>query len=408
MRIKSYFALLILILFSFGSTVLGQAGIKDTLWVKVTFYDFHADGSNPEFNPDYGGGVYKNMVMDALDSERKPVIGTNVFFNKCINKWFLHWIPRDYTIPVYEGRSGEYDHTDKVTYDTAFKNIVMNDSPDDVFTFDFFYAERHVSKSCIKITTNMINRTDGTGPKVTSAILKPNTDIHGKDTMIINFSTPVICSKLISVLPESSFVYASDGTNLIKGSSYIGICNNQYINSVKILVNVSSNTNQQNDSIGFRKGAVYVIDPEVNHPNYFVNVKVEIDRKSSIQVTGYPSPASPDIPFSSQILKSYSQIIGNNISGSLVELFTRVPLQLVPGTDRYGSSDIYDATANIVCQNIPLKFSGTSGVYGIYWNIKNRNDRIVGNGTYLVVIKTKYYDVKKLKKGLKLQCQDDF
>jgi hypothetical protein len=248
----------------------------------------------------------------------------------------------------------------------------------------------------------MINRTDGNGPKVTSAIMKPNTDMHGKDTMIVNFSTPLLCTKLFSVSPESSFVFTSDGTNLIKGSSYIGSCSNQYINSVKILVNISSNTNQQNDSIGFRKGAVYVIDPEDNHPNSFVKKKVEIDRKSNIQVTGYPSPASPDITFNSQIRKAYSPIIGNNVSGALVGLFTRVPLQLVPGTDSYGTADIYDATANIVCHDLPLKFSGTSGVYGIYWDIKNRNDRIVGNGTYLVVVKAKYYDGEKIEKRVKI------
>jgi hypothetical protein len=248
----------------------------------------------------------------------------------------------------------------------------------------------------------MINRTDGNGPKVTTAILRPNTDIHGKDTMIVNFSTPILCTKLFSVSPESSFVYTSDGTNLIKGASYLGNCTNTYINSVKILVTISSNTNQQNDSIAFRKGVMYVTDPEDNHPNTFAKTKVEIDRKSSIQVMGYPSPASPDVPFSGQIRKAYSPIIGNNISGTLVGIFTRVPLQLVPGTDRYGTADIYDATANVVYHDLPLKFSGTSGVYGIYWNIKNRNDRIVGNGTYLVVIKAKYYDGEKIEKRIKI------
>ena len=35
------------------STAIAQSGPADTMWAKVTFYDFHADGSNPEFNPDH-------------------------------------------------------------------------------------------------------------------------------------------------------------------------------------------------------------------------------------------------------------------------------------------------------------------------------------------------------------------
>jgi fibro-slime domain-containing protein len=494
-------------LFSVVTPVIAQTGIKDTLWVKVTFYDFHADGSNPEFNPDHIGGIYKGMVMNTLDPERKPVAGTKVFFNTSIHKWFSPWTPGDYNIPVYTGTSGVYDRTVKVTYDTAFKNIVIGDSlpflhlkdsvyqfersgangtpeffwvdkkgfgnepagyrhnysftmelhtfftfkkglrfdflgDDDVwafvnnalvldlggihtaqsgavkmdsigpalgliegevYSFDFFYAERHVSKSCIKITTNMINRTDGTGPKVTSAVLKPNTDINGKDTLVVRFNSPVVCSGLFIAPPESSFVYTSEGLNLIAGSSYIGSCSNQYVNSVRILVTISGNpSKQQNDSIGFKAGSIYVKDPEDNRPAFNGKVRVEIDRESSIEVTGYPSPASPDIPFSSQIRNAYAPVIGSNTSGALIGLYSRIALQLVPGTDRYGTADIYDATANLVCQNLPLKASGTSGVYGIYWDIKNRNKRIVGNGTYLVVIKTKYYDGEKTEKRVKL------
>jgi fibro-slime domain-containing protein len=491
---------------SFESAVVAQTGIKDTMWVKVTFYDFHADGSNPEFNPDHNGGVYKGMVMDTLNSERKPVVGSKIFFNKFIDKWFKPWISGDYIIPLYTGPSGEFDHTVKVAYDTAFKNVVISDSlpflhtkdsvyqfersgangtpeffwidkkgfgnepsgyehnysftmelhtyftfkkglrfdflgDDDVwafvnkklaldlggihnsdsgtikmdsigpalglvegevYAFDFFYAERHTRKSCIKITTNMINRTDGTGPKVTSAIIKPNTVTNSKDTLVIKFNSPVLCERLFSAAPESSFVYTSEGTNLIKGSSYSGTCSNQYINSVKILVNISSNFKQQKDSIGFKMGSSYVTDPEDNHPRSVVKVKVEIDRESSIQVTGYPSPASPDIPFSSQIRQAYSPIIGNKISGALIGLYSRIPLQIVPGTDSYGIADIYDATANLVAKSLPLKASGTSGVYGIYWDIKNRNKRIVGNGTYLVVVKTKYYDGEKTERRVKV------
>jgi fibro-slime domain-containing protein len=500
------FTLLLLVLFCLKSAVIAQTGIKDTMWVKVTFYDFHADGSNPEFNPDHNSGVYKGMVTDTLTTESKPAVGSKIFFSKFINKWFKPFTPGDYNIPVYTGPTGEYDRTVKVAYDTAFKNVVITDSlpflhttdsvyqfersgangtpeffwidkrgfgnepagyqhnysftmelhtfftfkkglrfdflgDDDVwafvnnkivldlggihnsqsgdvkmdsigpalglvegevYAFDFFYAERHTTKSCIKITTNMINRTDGTGPKVTSTVLRPTTSPIGKDTLVVKFNSPILCTDLFSVSPESSFVYTSEGVNLIKGSSYSGTCSNQYISSVKILVNVSNSSKQQNDSIGFKMGSIFVTDPEDNHPGSVVKVKVEIDRESSIQVTGYPSPASPDIPFSSQIRQAYSQITGSNTTGALIGLYSRIPLQLVPGTDSYGTADIYDATANLVAKGLPLKYSGASGVYGIYWDVRNRNKRIVGNGTYLVVVKTKYYDGEKTERRVKV------
>ena len=44
----------------------------DTIWIPVTFYDFHSDKSNPEFEQPHLGGVHLGMVADTLDSSRKP------------------------------------------------------------------------------------------------------------------------------------------------------------------------------------------------------------------------------------------------------------------------------------------------------------------------------------------------
>lgn len=499
-------ALLIMVLINLNYKICAQNQIQDTLWVKVTFYDFHADKSNPEFNPDYTGDVYKGMVNDTLSIDGKPVAGPNIFFNKFIHKWFQPWIPGDYNIPVYSGKSGKYERTIKAAYDTAFKNVViadslpfihitdniyqfersgLNGSPEffwidnkgfgdepagyhhnysftmelhtfftfkkglrfdflgdddvwafvdnrlaldlggihgsqsgtvkmdsigpalgliegEVYSFDFFYAERHVTKSCIKITTNMIHRTNGNGPKVTSAKLKPNSDINAKDTLKIVFSSPVLCSKLLSAPPESSFVLSGNGDNLFKGASYNGICSKQYINYVDIIVDASTNSKKQYDSIGFRTESRYISDPEGNPARVKAKVKIEINRESSIQVTSYPSPASPDVPFNSKIRDAYSPIIGDNTSGALIGLYSKIPLYKIPGTDNYGTADIYDGTANLVAKGLPLKASETEGVYGVYWDIKNRNKRIVSNGTYLAVIKTKYYDGGKSEKRVKI------
>lgn len=113
----------------------------DTLWIKVTFYDFHADGSNPEFEPSNPRiGVVKGMIADTLSADRKPVLGPTPNFNTYINKWFKPWSAGDFTIPVYTGANGSTMTPTTVDYDTAFKNIVIVDSLPFVHTGNGMYT----------------------------------------------------------------------------------------------------------------------------------------------------------------------------------------------------------------------------------------------------------------------------
>lgn len=100
----------------------------DTIWIPVTFYDFHSDYSNPEFEADHKGGLHKGMVADTLNSSKKPVLGSKPFFNYYIHKWFVPWQPGDFTIPKYADQNGVEHEIVTVNYDTAFKNIVIKDS----------------------------------------------------------------------------------------------------------------------------------------------------------------------------------------------------------------------------------------------------------------------------------------
>jgi len=110
----------------------------DTLWVPVTYYDFHSNGSNPEFEQDHTGGKREGMVSNTLDSERKPTVGPNPYMNYYIKYWYRDWnvaAKGDSTIPLYTKLGGgtwnatiRYDGTVKVNHDTAFKNIVIHDS----------------------------------------------------------------------------------------------------------------------------------------------------------------------------------------------------------------------------------------------------------------------------------------
>lgn len=126
MRAKKIF-FLNLILSLFLVSVSAQE-YPDTLWVKVTFYDFHADGSNPEFNPNNRGGLFTGMIADTLTKDLKPILGKSPYFNYKIDNWFRPWKSGDFTIPVYSDSLGNNVTYKKVSYDTSFKNIVINDS----------------------------------------------------------------------------------------------------------------------------------------------------------------------------------------------------------------------------------------------------------------------------------------
>ena len=116
----------------------------DTLWQHVIYYDFHSDGSNPDFDRGaccfWGGTVTPDMVQrkglsytktDAkffgLDSIGKPKMGTNPRYNCGIDKWFTAWTPGWFGTYDYTG--GQADCTVRNPgNDLAFQNAVIYDS----------------------------------------------------------------------------------------------------------------------------------------------------------------------------------------------------------------------------------------------------------------------------------------
>jgi fibro-slime domain-containing protein len=116
----------------------------EILWQRAIFYDFHSNGSNPEFEKGpccfWGGTVTAEMVKtdelkytteDAdyfgLESIGKPMRGPNVKYNCGVDKWFTKWQPGWRGTYNYAGGSADCKVTDP-GHDTAFKNVVIYDS----------------------------------------------------------------------------------------------------------------------------------------------------------------------------------------------------------------------------------------------------------------------------------------
>jgi fibro-slime domain-containing protein len=123
----------------------GQAVVPpDTQWMRVIFYDFHADGSNPEFQTAPGPfGVYTGMVtptIQSFDAQNagyfgmtqlaKPMPGTNPRLNCGVNRWFRPWenqTNRDRR-PAYAGGNLADCSEVIVGHDTTYRNRVIFDS----------------------------------------------------------------------------------------------------------------------------------------------------------------------------------------------------------------------------------------------------------------------------------------
>ena len=100
-----------------------------TIQVKVTFFDFHADGSNPEFEKTpAASATHTGMVAPTLGPNGLPTVGPNPYWDCDIAKWFVPWQAGDFTIPNYNNPTttacGNPFQT--VNYDTAFKNMEID------------------------------------------------------------------------------------------------------------------------------------------------------------------------------------------------------------------------------------------------------------------------------------------
>jgi len=106
-----------------------QQNYPPTIQIPVTFYDFHSDGSNPEFEKSPSGAATRTgMVATTLDAQRKPQLGATPYWDCKIAKWFRAWTPGDFTIPNYTNpvTSLCVNPDSTVNYDTAFKNVVID------------------------------------------------------------------------------------------------------------------------------------------------------------------------------------------------------------------------------------------------------------------------------------------
>jgi fibro-slime domain-containing protein len=120
-----------------GLVMPGMAQVyPPTFKVGVTYYDFHSDGSNPDFNPGPhdGANVHANLVGPNL-VDGVPVAGTSTFFSAGVGNWFKEWTRGNLQRPFYNTPSGTLNAMTTVTYDTSYRDTMLRGTPADTLVF---------------------------------------------------------------------------------------------------------------------------------------------------------------------------------------------------------------------------------------------------------------------------------
>ncbi len=118
--------------------------VPDSVYMHVIYYDFHADGSNPEFQRYFSSGSswgtktgmvrtdkLKYTLVNAnyfgRDSIGKPMLGANPQYNCGVDKWFSPWQSGWFKTYNYMGGASDCSESPQAT-DNAFINVMIKDS----------------------------------------------------------------------------------------------------------------------------------------------------------------------------------------------------------------------------------------------------------------------------------------
>ncbi len=119
---RALLAVVLLLPFVVVPAALGAQG--DTLWVKVTLYDFQGDDANPDFlnftctGADLTSGIKADMVQSDLGADGRPAKGSATYCSSNLDKWFKpsggtgatynDSTHRWSNLSQYSGRTGEF------------------------------------------------------------------------------------------------------------------------------------------------------------------------------------------------------------------------------------------------------------------------------------------------------------
>jgi hypothetical protein len=247
---------------------------------------------------------------------------------------------------------------------------------------------------------------DGSGPVISRAVYYPGSGAQPRDTLKVILSEPVNCATLTSSSPEQAFKYKGNDNNILTNSTFLANCTQEYVSEVKIILNQQSSGKVKpvEDSLGILSGTRKIVDNKGNYSTSPRNVVIEWGVKNDINIAVTNNPFTPGTPLNlpTEVSSIYGSLL-NGKSGTIIAINSLKPLEKHPDGN-FGSACIYDAVGNLVKSNLPIKQASKASTYGVVWDGTNMNNRIVGNGTYLMMFTTKSEgntQKQKVKIGIK-------
>lgn len=242
------------------------------------------------------------------------------------------------------------------------------------------------------ITDTLMTAADGAGPVIYRALYSTSglTGANSRDTLFVTFSEKVICNQLRDNAPSVAFRYytktgpSQSTLNLMEYSG--NSCQSTLIDRITLVFPATTVINPWEDSLQLAQStndASGNLPPPVNIARK-ASIEQIVKSRLSLSVSMNPfTPEESDVY--SSIPGAYRSIIKNERYGTLIAINSDVPLvQQRDGS--YAKVVIYDATGNIVINNIPVLKADNYRTYGFVWTGLNRNGRYVGTGAYLVVV----------------------
>ena len=247
---------------------------------------------------------------------------------------------------------------------------------------------------------------DNAGPELEKAIYYPGNN-GAPDTIRVLFDEPVQCNALLNAIPGASFVYVDSGkvsSSKLDGASFAQSCQSDLIQEARFTLRAGMVVPLE-DSMSLVGLSASVKDRSGNSPSRNnPRVPIEWGTANTISVVVSENPFTPgksEIPVA--VRERYAGVIGDRTHGVLVAIKSLKPLE--EQKKSFGSAKIYDAVGNLIVNRMEVGKSTQSGEYGVFWEGKNENNRLVGAGTYLMRLNLKDLDGRVTNLNVKIGIQ---
>lgn len=222
---------------------------------------------------------------------------------------------------------------------------------------------------------------DSAAPVIYNASLKLSTLTEGEfiDTLTITFSEDVETMESIEEFKLFSMVFNSSYKFIVKDARRVNSKTCKYY-----VITNGVEYPKENDSIWLKTGSA--VDDHGNIQNS------ELNRRAILKV---------DTPPLNLIISAGPNPFSNTVRSEIYTIMIRPQGRTSESADIDAKVFIYDALGNMIAQLKQFKDHTSSSIVKYNWDGKNMKGRLVGDGTYMAVIKVKGGETVRKMVGVK-------